>query len=114
MSQHTLSSYIGETYPILIHGLGTPLSCGHESAAIAYLITSRVPNPPPPPPPQLTLLLLVEPDILKQSNFLNHEIEIIQNIALEKLHRQRNLREIIALEILEKQFSDQSTSYNHT
>ena len=56
----------------------------------------------------ILLLSLVEPDILKQSTFLDHEIEIIKNIALDKLHRQRNLKEIIALELLEKQFSDQS------
>ena len=55
----------------------------------------------------ILLLSLVEPDILKQSKFLDHEIEIIKNIALEKLHRQRNLKEFIALELLEKQFSDQ-------
>ena len=55
----------------------------------------------------ILLLSLVEPDIFRQSNFLDHEIEIIKNIALEKLHRQRNLKEIIALELLEKQFSDQ-------
>ena len=54
----------------------------------------------------ILLLSLVEPDILKQSKFQDHEIEIIKNIALEKLHRQRNLKEIIALELLEKQFSD--------
>ena len=41
----------------------------------------------------LTLLLsLVEPSILKQSKFIDHEIEIIKTIALEKLHRQRNLK----------------------
>ena len=56
----------------------------------------------------ILLLSLFEPDILRQSKFLDHEIEIIKNIALEKLHRQRNLKEIIALELLEKQFSDQS------
>ena len=56
----------------------------------------------------ILLLSLVEPDILRQSKFLYHEIEMIKNIALEKLHRQRNLKEIIALELLEKQFSDQS------
>ena len=39
----------------------------------------------------ILLLSLVEPDILGQSKFLDHEIEIIKNIALEKLHRQRNL-----------------------
>ena len=38
--------------------------------------------------------------------FLDLEIEIIKNIALEKLHRQRNLKETIALDLLEKQFSD--------
>ena len=54
------------------------------------------------------LLSLVEPDILKQSKFLDHEIEIIKYIALEKLHRQRNIIEIVAFEILEKQFSDQA------
>ena len=50
---------------------------------------------------------LVEPDKLRQSKFLDHKIEIIKNIALEKLHRQRNLKEIIAMELIEKQFSDQ-------
>ena len=56
----------------------------------------------------ILLLSIVEPDILGQSKFLDHEIEIIKNIALEKLHRQRNLKEIVALELLEKQFSNQS------
>ena len=55
----------------------------------------------------ILLLSLVEPDIFKQSKFTDHEIEIIKNIALEKLHRQRNLKEIVALDLLEKQFSDQ-------
>ena len=59
----------------------------------------------------ILLLSLIQPDILKQSKFLDHEIEIIRHIALEKLHRQRNLKEIIAMDLLEKQFSDQS--YNH-
>ena len=52
------------------------------------------------------LLSLVDPDILKQSKFNDHEIDIIKNIALEKLQRQRNLKEIVALDLLEKQFSD--------
>ena len=35
----------------------------------------------------LTLLLsIVEPGIIRQSKLLDHEIEIIKNIALEKLH----------------------------
>ena len=54
----------------------------------------------------ILLLGLVEPDILKQSKFNNHEIEIIKNIALEKLHRQRILNEVVAMDLLEKQFSD--------
>ena len=37
----------------------------------------------------LLLLSIVEPGILIQSKFTDHEIEIIKNIALEKLHRQR-------------------------
>ena len=56
----------------------------------------------------ILLLSLVGPDILRQSKFLDHEKEIVKNIALEKLNRQRNLKEIIALEVLKKQFSDQS------
>ena len=54
------------------------------------------------------LLSIVEPDILRQSKFLDHQIEVFKNVALEKLHRKRNLKEIIALDLLEKQFSDQS------
>ena len=56
----------------------------------------------------ILLLSLVESDILRQSKFTDHEVDIIKNIALEKLHRQRNLKEIIALDLLEKQFTDQS------
>ena len=56
----------------------------------------------------ILLSSLVEPDILKESNFTDHEIKIIKNLALEKVHRQRILKETIALELLEKQFSDQS------
>ena len=54
----------------------------------------------------ILLLALVEPDILRQSKFLDHEIEISKNIALEKFHRHRNLKEIIALELLENQIHD--------
>ena len=39
----------------------------------------------------ILLLSLVEPDILKQSKFADHEIDFLKNIAREKLHRQRNL-----------------------
>ena len=51
----------------------------------------------------ILLLSLVEPDIIKQSKFTDDEIIIIKNLALEKLHRQRILKEIIAMDLLEKQ-----------
>ena len=54
----------------------------------------------------ILILSLVEPDILKQSKSTDYEIEIIKNIAREKLHRQRNLKEIIALDLLEKQMDN--------
>ena len=54
----------------------------------------------------ILLLSVTDSDILRQSKFTDHEIEIIKNIAIEKLHRQRNLKAIIALDLLEKQFSD--------
>ena len=54
----------------------------------------------------ILLLSLIEPNILKQSKFTDHEIDIIKNIALQKIHRQKNLKEIVALDLLEKQFSD--------
>ena len=53
----------------------------------------------------IILLSIVEPDILRQSKFLDDKIEIIKNFSFEKLHRQRNLKEVIALELLEKHFS---------
>ena len=54
----------------------------------------------------ILLLSLVEPNILHRSKFTDHEIEIIKNLALEKIHRQKNLEEIVALVLLEKHFSD--------
>ena len=54
------------------------------------------------------LVSFFEPDILKQSKFSDHEIEMIKSIALDNLHRQRNLKEIIARDLLEQQFSNQS------
>ena len=43
----------------------------------------------------ILFLSLTEPDILKQSKFNDHEIEIIKIIALEKIFRQRHLKEIV-------------------
>ena len=54
----------------------------------------------------ILILSLIESSILKQSKFNDHEIDIIKIIALEKLHRQRILKEYIAMDTIEKQFSD--------
>ena len=54
----------------------------------------------------ILLLSLVEPSTFKQSEFIDYEIEIIKNLALEKLHRQRILKEHIAMDLLEKQIDD--------
>ena len=54
----------------------------------------------------ILLYSLVEPSILKQSKFTDQEIEIFKNLALEKLHRQRILKEHVALDLLEKQIDD--------
>ena len=53
----------------------------------------------------ILLLSLIEFDILKQSKFTDREVSIIKDIALEKIFRQKNLKEIVALDLLEKQFS---------
>ena len=54
----------------------------------------------------ILILSIVEPSILQQSKFTDIEIEIIKNIALEKIFRQKNLKEIVALDLLEKQIDD--------
>ena len=43
----------------------------------------------------ILLLSLVEPDILKQSKFTDHEINIMTDIALDKIHRQRILKNLL-------------------
>ena len=37
-------------------------------------------------------LSLTDPDILRQSKFNDYEIDVIKNLALEKLHRQLFLK----------------------
>ena len=49
----------------------------------------------------ILILSLTDPDILKQSKFTDDGINIIKNIALEKLHRQRILKEYHAVSLLE-------------
>ena len=51
-------------------------------------------------------LSIVEPDILRQSKFTDSEVSKIKDIALEKMCRQRNLKEFFAMDLLEKHFSD--------
>ena len=48
----------------------------------------------------LLFLSLTDPDILKQGKFTDDEIEIIKNLALEKLDRQRILKEYHAVSLL--------------
>ena len=54
----------------------------------------------------ILLLSLTDPDILKQSKFTDHEINNIENLGLEKLHRQRILKEHVAMDLLEERFSN--------
>ena len=54
----------------------------------------------------ILLLSLTDPDILKQSKFTDDEIDIIKELNLENLHRQRILKERVAMNLLEKQLSD--------
>ena len=54
----------------------------------------------------ILLLSSTDPDILKQSKFNDDEINIVKNIASQKLHRQRMWKEYFALQLLDKQFSD--------
>ena len=54
----------------------------------------------------MLLLSLIEPDILKQSKFTDDEINVSEDLALDKIHRQRILKEIVAMDSFEKQFSN--------
>ena len=49
----------------------------------------------------ILILSLIDSDILKESQFTDDEIIIIKNLALEKLHRQRILKEYHAVSLLE-------------
>ena len=54
----------------------------------------------------ILLLSIVEPDKLKQSKFTDNEVSIIKDIALKKIFRQQNFKQYVALDLLEKQFSN--------
>ena len=47
----------------------------------------------------LLLLSVTEPDILKQSKFRDNGVNVMKNYALERLHRQRVLKESFALQM---------------
>ena len=50
------------------------------------------------------IISLSNPDILKQSKFTEHERNIIKNIALDILHRQRMVKQYTALLLLKEYF----------
>ena len=56
--------------------------------------------------PLILLLSLTDPDILKQSIFTDYEMNMIKSLALEKLLRQRILKEKFARALLEEQISE--------
>ena len=49
----------------------------------------------------LVLLSITDPDLLKQSKLADDEMNIRKNLALEKIHRQRILKEYHAKSLLE-------------
>ena len=49
----------------------------------------------------ILLLSLTDSNILKQAGFRDNEIEIIKNIALQKLKRQSDLKNYIAMNLIE-------------
>ena len=51
--------------------------------------------------PSKWLLSLTDPDILKQSKFTDHKIDVKKILPPEEVHRQRVLKEYTALHLLE-------------
>ena len=49
----------------------------------------------------ILVLSLTDEGILKQSGFTENEIKIIKDFALQKVHRQRSLKEFKAMEFLD-------------
>ena len=49
----------------------------------------------------ILLLSLTDEGILKQAGFLDNEIEIIKNIALQKIKRQVDLKQYIAMNLID-------------
>ena len=55
----------------------------------------------------ILLLSLTYPNKIKQSKFTDHEMNIIKNLALEKLHIQRIVKEEVAFALLEAELEQQ-------
>ena len=51
----------------------------------------------------LFLLSLTNPDLFRQSKFTECEIDILKNLALEEVHRQRILKKHVAMSLSESQ-----------
>ena len=49
----------------------------------------------------ILFLTLTDPDIFRQSKFTDYETDNIKNLALEKLHPQRVLKEHVATSFLD-------------
>ena len=47
-------------------------------------------------------LLIIILSIINSEVFPNHEVNVIKNLAVEKIHRQIILKEYVALHLLEK------------
>ena len=54
----------------------------------------------------ILLLSLIDPDTIRQTKITDFEIKILQKLALQNIHRQRNVKEFIALDLLGKHFSN--------
>ena len=52
----------------------------------------------------ILLLSLTDPDLLQKSKFTDHGKNIMENLALEKLHCQKYLKEHFALQLVEDYF----------
>ena len=44
---------------------------------------------------------MTDPNILKEAKFTDHEINLLKNLAFEKLHRQRISKKDVAIALLE-------------
>ena len=49
----------------------------------------------------ILLLALTDPDILNESEYTSHEVYLMKNFALERFHRQRILKEYVAVSLTE-------------